>query len=80
MLSVYGELLATALDAMRSGQSTVNMAGEDLTVNTDAACFAIIDSALKVRSLMFSYLCLQAIFRLYVFRFYVCSLVFSFKI
>ena len=48
VLSVFANLLSTAFDAMKAGQSTANVAGEELPVVAGAACFAIIDSALKV--------------------------------
>ena len=48
VLSVFAGLLSSALEAMKAGEATANVGGEELPVLPNAACFAIIDSALKV--------------------------------
>ena len=50
VISVLSQHLSTVLQALQAGKSTVQLHSQELQLSPDAACFAFIDSSVKVKA------------------------------
>ncbi|KAL3885754.1 hypothetical protein ACJMK2_025795 [Sinanodonta woodiana] len=50
VLSVFAQLFSTVMKALRAGKAAVHLQSDDIQLNSAAACFALLDSAVPVIS------------------------------
>lgn len=50
VLSIFAQLLTSVFEALRSGKAAVHLPSDDVQLNPSGACFALLDSAIPVKS------------------------------
>ena len=50
VLSVFAQLITTVFEALRAGKAAVHLQSDDIQLNPSGACFALLDSAIPVKS------------------------------
>nr|XP_022320176.1 dynein beta chain, flagellar outer arm-like isoform X6 [Crassostrea virginica] len=49
VLSVFAQLMSAVMEALKAGKAAVHLQSDDIQLNPSGACFALLDSALKVQ-------------------------------
>lgn len=48
VLSVFAQLMSAVMEALKAGKAAVHLQSDDIQLSPSGACFALLDSALKV--------------------------------